>query len=160
MLFTIFGLPGSGKTFVGEIFKKYFDFYFYDGDADLPEDMKIALAHEQDITSDMRNRFFNRLINTTKGLYQRQKKLVIAQTFIQEKYRAQFLTEIPKAKFVLVTTDNQIREHRLRKRNDYSLEYLRSMVRHFESPKIACKVIDNNQSGEESVKKQIAMMLE
>ena len=42
-LIILFGLAGDGKTYVGKIFEKYFNYYFYDGDNDLTEEMKEAI---------------------------------------------------------------------------------------------------------------------
>lgn len=159
MLYILFGLPGAGKTFVGKLFEQW-GFYFYDGDADLPEDMKIALAAERTITDELRDRFFKRLINTTKALYIQHKKLVVAQTFIKEKYRQQLLAELPNAIFILVQAENSVRKHRLSQRNDYPLAYLMNMETYFDKPRIAHSVIDNNKTGEKSVRKQIERVLQ
>ena len=42
-LIILFGLPGTGKTYVGKVFEKYFDYYFYDGDNDLTPEMREAI---------------------------------------------------------------------------------------------------------------------
>lgn len=39
----LFGLPGAGKTCVGKILEEYFNFYLYDGDIDLPDNIKDAI---------------------------------------------------------------------------------------------------------------------
>src|SRR6185436_10166319 len=95
----LFGLPGAGKTFVGKILEDYFGFYRYDGDQDMSQSLKDAIVAEK-VTDEMRDEFFNTLIKSARVLIKKHEKLVISQTFIKEKYREQFLQEIPDAEFV------------------------------------------------------------
>ena len=157
----LFGLPGTGKTFVGKIFEKYFDYYFYDGDADLTEEMKRAIKKQEVFTDQMRNFFFERLINKIQNLKSKHKQLVVAQTFIKERYRTALLKKLSETKFILVKTKNSLREKRLSERKDYPLEmeYARKMVANFDQPKINHSIIVNNIEGVEDLKKQIYNIL-
>jgi len=164
-LIILFGLPGAGKTFVGNIFKKYFDYYFYDGDNDLTKEMKEAIKVQKVFTDQMRDIFFKRLINEIQKLLalsevegkSKHKKLIVAQTFIKEKYRVSLINKIPNTKFILIETKKIIREKRLMQRTDYplDLEYARKMEISFERPMIDHLVITNNIDGVEDIKKQI-----
>lgn len=156
-LIILFGLSGTGKTYVGKILNKYFDYYFYDGDNDLTEEMKGAIKTKTVFTDQMRNKFFKILINKIQDLNIKYPKLVVAQTFIKEMYRLQLIKVIPKTKFVLVETKKEIREKRLMDRTDYPLdiEYARIMEKNFEEPKINHLIIVNNDIGEDNIKKQI-----
>ncbi|MBI5122473.1 AAA family ATPase [Candidatus Roizmanbacteria bacterium] len=156
-LIVLFGLPGTGKTFVGKVFEKYFDYYFYDGDKDLTEEMKKAMKEQKVFTDRMRDVFFQKLTKSIQKLKLKHKKLVVAQTFIKEKYRISFIKKIKDAKFILVETKNFLREKRLARRTDYplDLEYARIMERNFEKPKIDHLIIINDDDGEDNVKKQI-----
>ncbi len=156
-LIILFGLPGTGKTFIGKVFEKYFDYYFYEGDRDLTREIKSAIKTKTVFTDQMRNVFFKILINKIHDLSTQHKKLVIAQTFIKEKYRVDLLNKIPEAKFILIETKKDIREKRLAERVDspLDLEYARKMEENFEKPKIIHKVIINDQNGEENIKRQI-----
>lgn len=156
-LIILFGLPGTGKTFVGNIFKKYFDFYFYDGDDDLTEEMKQAIKVQRVFTDQMRDVFFERLIKKIKNLQSKCQNLIVAQTFIKERYRVSLINKIPEAKFILIETKNSFREKRLAQRKDYplDLEYARKMKINFDKPVINHLVITNNIDGVEDIKKQI-----
>ncbi|MEK7522060.1 MAG: shikimate kinase [Patescibacteria group bacterium] len=156
-LIILFGLPGTGKTYVGKIFEKYFNYYFYDGDNDLTEEMKEAIKTKTVFTDEMRDVFFKKLIGNIKELTKKHKKLVIAQTFIKEKYRVNLLKKIPEAKFILIETKKEIREKHLQERVDYplDLEYARKMEVNFNEPTIDYSIIINNEDGEENIKRQI-----
>src|ERR1039457_2364616 len=101
-LFIIFGLPGAGKTYVSRIFEKNFGFYFYEGDDELTEEMKLAIESKTVFSDLMRDEFFQKLILKIKILATEHENIVIAQTFIKEKYRKSLLDQIPQAKFLLV----------------------------------------------------------
>ena len=160
-LLVIFGLPGTGKTYVGKVFEKYFDYYFYDGDNDLTDEMKAAIKTQKVFTDEMRDAFFKVLISKIQDLGSRIQNLVVAQTFIKEKYRMALIDKIPDTKFVLVETDSLIREKRLsqRKETPLKMEYARKMVTNFEKPKSDYLKIINNIDGDEGIKKQINSLL-
>lgn len=155
--FILFGLPGTGKTFVGKLFEKYFDYYFYDGDNDLTPEMKAAIKTKTVFTDQMRGVFFEKLIDKIHTLIGIHKKLVVAQTFIKEKYRIDLLKRIPEAKLILVETKKYIREKRLIERTDYplDLEYARKMEVNFDTPVVNHSKIINDIDGKEMIKKQI-----
>lgn len=156
-LIVLFGLPGTGKTYVGKVFRKYFNYHFYDGDNDLTEKMKNSIKTKTVFTDQMRDVFFKILTSKIQDLGSRIKNIVVAQTFIKEKYRINLLKKIPKTKFVLIETKKEIREKRLLQRADYplDLEYARKMEINFEKPKINYLTMVNDGDGEDNIKKQI-----
>ncbi|HSW96797.1 MAG TPA: shikimate kinase [Candidatus Saccharimonadales bacterium] len=160
-IYILFGLPGAGKTFVGKIFEEYFGFSFYEGDNDLTEEMKEAIRTKTTFTDAMRNIFFRDLIHNIKNRYKEKKKIVVAQTFIKEKYRAMLLESIPEARFLFIHAGDTIREERLLKRLEYplDLEYARIMAQNFEKPTIQHSVIENNENGIVAVKEKIKTLL-
>ncbi|MFA6017111.1 MAG: AAA family ATPase [Patescibacteria group bacterium] len=159
-LVILFGLPGTGKTYVGRIFEKYFDYYFYDGDNDLTEEMRASIKTKTVFTDQMRDVYFKILISKIQNLKSKHQNLVIAQTFIKEKYRVNLLNKIPDAKFVLVETKKSIREKRLVARTDYplDLEYARKMKTNFDEPKVSHSIITNNIDGAKNLQKQIELL--
>ena len=86
-LHILFGLPGSGKTFVGNVFKDYFNYSFYEGDTDFTEEMKYAISKQIPFADVMRGVFFNKLISHIQQVKDQHENLVVAQAFIKEKYR-------------------------------------------------------------------------
>lgn len=160
-LIVLFGLPGTGKTYVGKIFEKYFNYYFYEGDNDLTLEMKASIKTKTVFTDQMRDVFFKRLINKIQDLSVKHKKLVVAQTFIKEKYRVDLLKKIPETKFILIETKKSIREKRLVERKDYplDLEYARKMEANFEKPIINHLIVINDEGGDKNIKKQIELKI-
>jgi len=158
MIIVLFGLPGAGKTYIGNILKENFEFFLYNGDNDLPKRMRKALVSKEAISDTMRDEFFKRLIARVKKLYAKYTKLAVAQTFIKEKYRLQFSRQFPDARFLLIESNADIRRERLKKRKvgfTLNLEYAESMEKIFESPKINHAVLVNEKDSKEELLRQI-----
>ena len=159
-LYVTFGLPGAGKTYAARLFEN-FGFTVHDGDDDLPDVMRHAISTQQPINDDMRDEFFKRITAHVEELLPKNAKLVVAQTFIKEKYRKRFLERFPYAKFVLVEAADSIRERRLERRTNQPLEpdYTRKMIALFEPPHIPHKVITNDADGTLHLEDQIAALV-
>lgn len=160
-IIALFGFPGTGKTYVGKIFEKYFGYYFYDGDNDLTEEMKVAIKKQEVFTNEMRDVYFKKLISKIQNLKSKYQNLVVAQTFIKEKYRINLISKIPETKFILIETKQSVREKRLIERRDYLLgiEYARKMSLNFEKPMINHQILINNDNGDKNIKTQINLLL-
>lgn len=160
-IIALFGLPGAGKSYIGDLLQSDFGFYHYDGDQSLPKIMKQAIFKKLPINDTMRNLFFKRLTQKSKQLSKIHPKLVISQTFIKDKYRQDFLKQIPNTQFVFIKANKSIREKRLLKRSEYPLniKYAQKMTTIFEKPKISYKQIVNNTDGEKELKLKLQKIL-
>ncbi len=156
-IYVTFGLPGAGKTYAARLFEN-FSFFCHDGDDDLPADMRQAIATQQPVNDEMRDRFFAAIIQHVHQLTPLHPRIVVAQTFIKEKYRLLFLNHFPQAQFVLVQADDTIRERRLVHRTSQPLDpaYTRRMIALFEPPHIPYQIINNNDDGGLQLTEQIA----
>lgn len=152
-LIILFGPTGAGKTYVGKLIQKEFGYHFYDGDTDLTDEMIKALNTMEPITDPMRDRFFERLLTSIDKLVRRHSKLVVAQTFIKEKYRRQLLKRWPEAQFILVKTRREVRYQRRQKRANYPWNetYVKKMDALFEPPKIPHQVLTNDNIGSKNL---------
>lgn len=157
----LFGQPGAGKTFIGEILQKNFGFFHYDGDLAIPKKLIHALKRHEVVSDAIRDDFFSKLITHVKTYKKKNQNLAVSQTFIKEKYREQFLRAFPETFFILITANTVIREKRLQKENNFelSLFYWRKMATIFESPKIEHHIIVNNAKGEKEVSQQLRKIL-
>jgi gluconokinase len=160
-LLILFGHPGSGKTYVGKVIRDAFDYHFFDGDDDLSQEMREAIASKTVFTDQMRDSFFAQLNKRIGDLKKTHDNLVVSQTFIKEKYREALLRRFPEAKFILVKTDADLREARILQRKEYplDLEYSKKMVVNFDTPQIVHNIIKNNEEGKAGIIKQIKPIL-
>ena len=161
MLLVLFGHPGSGKTYAGEILKNHFGFYLHDGDQDLPQSMRVRLAEHGHISDNMRDEFFQNILQSVEGLTRQHKNIVVAQTFIKEKYRESFKEKFPHTQFMYISVLDEIREERLQMRTSYPLDltYARQMVADFDKPRLTHKILDNKKDGEDHIKKQLKKII-
>jgi gluconate kinase len=161
--FILFGKPGAGKSYAADVLEKHFGFVIHDGDEDIPDDMRKALYHKQQITDSMRADFLENMISSVHQITHNKQQgttnylFAVHQTLLKEFMRKTFMKEFPDAKFLLIECDDNIREMRYVKRAYFNLgiEYLRHMTRLFEEPRIPHLVIDNNTEGPEEIKKQL-----
>lgn len=160
MIIVVFGFPGSGKTFVGQILSKQLGYFYYDGDNCLTEGIKEAVQKKKIITDAMRDMYFTSLSKEVKELQKTHQNIVITQTFIKEKYRKQFLQHFPDTQFILVKTQTPKREERLEKRKTFpiDLEYARAMCYLFEPPTVPYETINNDVDGKKIIKIQISQL--
>lgn len=162
MLLIFFGLPGAGKTYAARAVCREFGITLHDGDADLPDMMRAAIAASQPVTEAMRDEFFMRLISTVLRLKSEKPDLAVAQTFLKERHRRWTLTILPEAHFILVEADEAIRERRLVNRTSgthLDAEYARQMATLFEPPDIPHDHLFNNAAGDAHIIAQAKALL-
>jgi len=162
MLLIFFGLPGAGKTYAARAIAREFNLDFHDGDDDLPLSMRAAIAASAPLADALRDEFFTALIEHVQELAAPDRTLVVAQTFVKEKYRRQILEVFPDAHFILVEASEDVREERLMNRSGgvrVQPGYARRMASIFEPPDIPHEVILNETNGEEEIIMQARQLL-
>jgi gluconate kinase len=160
-LLVVFGKPGAGKSYAANVLRDMFGYTIHDGDDDLPADMKEVLKKKLPITDDMRKQFIENIVVSAGKLLGKHHILAIHQTFLKEFMREQFLKEFPDARFILVETDDAIREARYMKRKYFNLglTYLRYMTKLFEAPHIPHAIIYNNKEGTSEIEFQLQSVI-
>ena len=160
-LIIVFGLPGAGKSYVANVVEQSFGYTPYNGDDDIPVEMKKALYEKKIITDGMRIAFIANMVISIKKLVQKKSKIVVHQAFIKEFMRRQLLDAIPAAQFILVQTDKAIREKRYMKRAYFNLglDYLRHMSELFEPVRISHDTIYNSKEGNREITGQLKRIL-
>ena len=68
MLLVLFGVPGSGKSFVGNILQEDFGFFHYEADDDLTPPIIDAIINNQSVSAEMRAVFFKRVCEHLRQL--------------------------------------------------------------------------------------------
>ena len=161
MLVIIFGLQGAGKTYVGKVLKSLTGYEFYDGDTDLPDSMKQALISRKPITLQMRKEFFDNIFLSIENKLSANKTLIVAQTFVKDKFRKEALLRFPNAKFILVKAKPKLRRQRLLQRDHLNLssDYEKRMAARFDTPTIPHEVLQNNQEGRKHIEEQLNILM-
>jgi gluconate kinase len=159
MLIYLFGLPAAGKNYVGEVLAEEFGFYFHDADWDLTADMREAIRLRQPFTEEMRDRFYDVVIDRLEELTAAHENVAVAQATFKEKHRQRILQHFPGAIMVLVEADEEVRLERLRKGNNLiTVEYARQIAGFYEQPEHSVVAIQNDD-GREAVVGQLAWLL-
>ncbi len=156
MILILFGLAGAGKTFTGKLLEKEFGWYFYDGDTDLPEDMRKAIEHAEEITEKMRDEFFKHLFESIQVLHRNHPRLVVAQTFLKEKYRVEMREKFQDVTFLLIEASENVRKKHLQGRKETTLdeEYVKKMDALFDKG-VGYEMLENNEEGTKSLSHQL-----
>ncbi len=156
-LLILFGLPGAGKSYVGEIINNHYGYFLYDGDKEIPLEMKKALLERKPVSEKMRQKFQERIFKKIIELNKRHNKLVFMQALLKDDLRQKIHQTFPQAKFFLIKCPDEIREARYIKRNEFNLglSYLRKTSVLFEEPTIPYTQINNKKNGSEEIIKQL-----
>jgi gluconokinase len=144
MLVFLFGHPGAGKNYVGEILSKHFGYYFWDADLALTAEMKACIANQEVFTQNMRDGFTQIIIENTNRLCLNP-NVVVAQAFFKEKNRRQIAMAFPEAKFILIEANPQTILTRLQLRgNAVDSAYAEKIRAQFEMPRLLYQSLSNN----------------
>lgn len=145
MLIILFGLAGSGKTFVGQKLSDYSNFYFWDADEVITEAMKQCIHEKRSFTQEIRDEYFKIVIERIQLLYIQHKNIIVSQAFYKNKNREKILSEFPDCIFIQITSNFPILLDRLRKRNNsINAEYAKVISAHYEPPTHPYFIITNN----------------
>jgi len=148
-LIIVFGLSGSGKTYIGNLMEEKFDFLHLDGDALLPLSLKQKIDQEQHFTPEERNQFIKILIDKIKSLErQSENKIVLSQGLYLNKAREQIKQAFPKAIFFQVNANDTTIKARIKDRfnaqkSKVTPEYAEKISKFFE-PMLDAYQIDNS----------------
>lgn len=161
MLLLLCGLPGSGKNYVGNVFREEFGFFFYDADEDLPDLMKQTITQGLIPTDEMREAHYRQVIERLRGFCENHRNVVVANAFLKEKYRRLVLGQFLEAKLVLVRCEPGILEARLENRFSHLVtgDYANKLQAIFEEPTMGHLTIENNQPGRDAIRRQITRMI-
>lgn len=157
MIVIVFGLAASGKTYVGQVISKYFDFYHEDADQWLSGDMKQYISEKKIFTLDMLENLTSSIIANIERLSNKYDNIVISQALYREKNRKtikKYFTS-QELMFLRVDASDEIICQRLLERGDWVMPDYASSMRQFFQPMQEAKTINNNKFGEESIIKQL-----
>jgi gluconokinase len=141
----LFGLAGSGKSWVGNLIGELAGWHIYHADDDLTDEMKLALAERRPFTGPMRDRFFVLVVDRILQLRQRHARLVVTQAVYKQQHRDYLLAHIPDMELICVGADDATILHRINRRSDgITVASAAALRADFEPPAAGCKVIVND----------------
>jgi len=168
MIYVLFGPPGVGKTYIGELVSHKLGMKFFDADILFDEELKVMLRSGV-FNQQVRDIFFDKLNIVTEYLLSELddgQSLIIAQAFIKEKNRGEFLHHFDEqVKYVLVNATKDLAHSRVTERIKKQEHVVDENVfeyawREFDVPIIPHIEIDNINIDNESLLKTFTELIE
>lgn len=168
MIIVLFGPPGVGKTYIGQVLERNLKLRFFDADVLFDDEYRRMIRAGQ-FSDDMREKFFDKLSVTVEHILSKQKNsevLVVAQAFTKEKNRQDFLNRFDgQVKFVLVSAPKTIAHNRVLDRlnnldhiiDESAFEYV---WRVFENPSILYEDLENDSIDDDKIVEYFSKYLE
>jgi gluconokinase len=103
----LFGLSGSGKSYVGELIAELASWHVYHADQDITQAMKLALAEQRPFTPKMRDEYFLLVAERMLTLRQRHKRIVVTQAVYKQKHRDQLMKQVPDMEMICIEASDQ-----------------------------------------------------
>lgn len=152
MIYVLFGPPGVGKTYIGQLVSKALGWHFFDADILYDDELKFLLRNGK-YTQEVRDKFVDKLIATTEGLLAKgSRNLVIAEAFTKEKNRCDFLNYFDnQVTYIMVGANKSLAEKRMKtrlKKGEHVVdEFVFEFVwQEFENPAVPCYRLENEKS--------------
>lgn len=162
-LIFLFGPPGSGKNYVGEIMESRYGFYFYDADDDHTPEQQLAKKEGRPFTFEMRVRFYESIRPKIETLLVPHHRLAVASFFAYDVFRRDYLNHFPTSQFILLETDYETMISRIKRRPPKEKkvpdELAILMINQFEPVTIPHLVIRNDDAQEEELLNQLDSIL-
>ncbi|CAA0120920.1 Gluconokinase [BD1-7 clade bacterium] len=149
----LFGLSGSGKSYVGNLISQLAGWHVYHADDDLTDAMLDALEQRKPFTSQMRDDYFDIVIRRINELHSVYDRLVITQAVYKQKHRQLLVDNCGDLEMVCVdANDTIIAERLLRRGNGCRAESAAVLRKDFESPNREYKMLVNDGNDEKIIR--------
>lgn len=114
----LFGLSGSGKSYVGDVIARHTGWDIYHADEDITPAMKLALAESRPFTVAMRDEYFQLLAQKIRARQRPGKPLLVTQGAYKQYSRDFLQNQVPGLQFVWVDAPDALVVERLQHRQD------------------------------------------
>jgi gluconate kinase len=160
MLLILFGLPGAGKSFAGQILQTDFGFTFHEADEDIPDDYRQLVLAGQVVEEPMRDAYHRHLLERIAKLQTAHPRLAVAAPLLRDRHRQWIHARFPEAVFILVNCDQQEWQTRLAARtHTISLAYAQKVANMNEPVTVPHVELDDSSDGTSGLRRQIAEIL-
>lgn len=141
----LFGLAGSGKSYLANYISKQYGYFHYEGDDDLTMSMKQAIGDGRQFTDVMRAEFFHIIADRILELQKSHEKIVVSQAMYKNIHRNYLLSRIPELKLVWVKASDEVILERIQKRGIKGVDeaYVKAIRANFELPEMEVIEIEN-----------------
>lgn len=149
----LFGLAGSGKSYVGDLIARHTGWYVYHADEDITDDMRQALAEHLPFTEKMRDDYISIVLEKILTLRQQHRHLLVTQAVYKQRHREFLMSHISQMDMIHVQADDMVIEKRLLARaGEASTKSAAALRKDFELPQGEYKTLVNNEDDEAIVR--------
>lgn len=160
MLLILFGLPGAGKTYAGQLLAREFGFHFHEADDDIPDDYRRLVTAGQVVPDERRDAYHRALLDRLAALSAEHPRLAVAVPLLRDRHRHWIRARFPEAVFVLVECAAGPWEARLANRtHTVGLDYARKTLALYEPPTLPHATLDDSADGAAGVREQLAAIV-
>ena len=160
MLIILFGLPGAGKSFAGEILRADFGYTFHEADEDIPDDYRQQVLAGQVVGEPMRDAYHQHLLARIAELQTAHPRLAVAAPLLRDRHRQWIHARFPEAVFILVRCDQPVWQARLAARtHTISLAYAQKVAGMNEPVSVPHVVLDDSGEGANGLRRRLAKIL-
>jgi gluconate kinase len=157
----LFGLPGAGKSFVGELLRDEFGFHLHEADDDIPDDYRRLVQAGHVVGDDRRDAYHRLLLDRIAALAAQHPRLAVAVPLLRQKHRDWIRARFPAAAFILVTCEPARWEARLAGRtHTVDAGYARKVLPLYEPPTLPHFTLDNTPDGAGRLREQLTLILD
>lgn len=140
-----FGLAGSGKSYVGNLIEGLAGWHIYHADADITEEMALALKEHRPFTNAMRDHYIELISDNILALQEEHENLVVTQAVYKQKHRNYLMGRIPNMEMIWVDASDSAIQKRIAVRADGVSSASAAALRlDFELPPKETKMLKND----------------
>ena len=119
MILYLYGMPGAGKNYIGEILKKKFDFFFQDADEYLTAEMEEKVKNGEHFTIKEVEYYHEIIAYKLIQLKLKYKNIAISQASLFQKHRDIVKSLNQEVIFIHVSSDTKTISERIQKRKGH-----------------------------------------
>lgn len=163
MVIFLFGLPGVGKSYIGQLLRERASLYFWEGDDALSLEMHEAVNREQPFSSAMMEELTSSIIQQILDLKKQHQIVVVSQAMLIESDRIKISQHVGEVLYVYVHCSLPLMRERVKRRGDFVTEsYLEKLVAAFEQYKAETEAypsIENADKTDEQLVEEIVQLI-